>query len=104
MSRPQICPTSSALPSTCFRAEVLAEPCVTHLDSRPEPGQANVTDLVACASAGRRPCFALLHFRADRLIEVDLYFTEAEARACLTHGRTYHLETFALPPSILTSL
>lgn len=95
---------SSDPPSISFRQKVLTEPGVTHLASRPDPDQAHLADLVACASAGKRPCFVLLYFIHDRLIEVDLCFTEAEARARFEYGRTYDLESFALSPSILASM
>jgi hypothetical protein len=86
------------------RQRLLADRSVKLLDTHAGSEPTETTDLVVCSSPERPPCFVLLHWQGARLLEAELFFTEAEARACLAHGPIYLLEAFALPPAILAQM
>src|SRR5579872_4814602 len=86
------------------RTRLLSSRGIALIDTRQEPDTAEIIDLVSCTEAGKRSCFVLARWQEERLVQAELFFTEAEARASLAHGNTFLLEEFALPPSILACM
>ncbi len=100
MSRSTANPGSTLPEAVIPRNGILSQPDVALVETGGDPSTGTVADVLSCTRPGKRPCFLLLWWEEDQLAQVEMFFTEAEARACRVHGRIYELNDFALPAGI----